>query len=73
MNPRYYFHGDAAEHDPSLFFCSACDLFQPRDHFTGACGSRWRFDRALECWPVRAARFRRPADAVNLFAEGVAA
>jgi len=30
---RYYVHGDRHEARPALYYCRACDLFQPAQHF----------------------------------------
>ena len=45
---RHYIHGDQLEGDPSLFYCSACDVFFPEDHFFSQeekCCNHWdRYD-----------------------------
>lgn len=75
---RYYLHGDRDEDDPTLFFCAQCDVFAEASHFADPQQRHddthgERYLSLLGRWNQRSpdsrSAWRRPVDAVNLFAQ----
>lgn len=75
---RQYVHGDIAEDDPKLAYCSKCDLFVPFEHFDEPHPSKLdsnyeRYLRSKQSF-AKAKRlgntkgFSRPTSPPNLFA-----
>jgi uncharacterized protein YozE (UPF0346 family) len=75
MPIRYYVHGDAHESSPEKYYCAFCDLFESREHFSGASHTgdhQDRYGHSLKGWnelnKKRPEKYQRPATAENLFA-----
>ena len=71
---RHYIHGDQMEGDPSLFYCTKCDVFWPEEHFfsnSEKCCDHWpRYDRAMKMLgnsPKKHIDFGRRIDSPNVF------
>jgi hypothetical protein len=73
---RYYLHGDRHEVKPKQYYCAACDLFAPLEHFykTGDCHCKDHYQRYLksqDTWKTVYAsnpNYYRPKGAVSHFA-----
>jgi hypothetical protein len=75
---RYYLHGDQSELNPSQYYCMLCDTFEVASHSQGVHGTPstlTRFVQTLVYWTdnrhAALSNYRRPDDAVNLFANEV--
>lgn len=74
IKEMHYIHGDQLEGDPSLFYCSACDVFFPEDHFFGQgekCCNHWnKYDRAIKMLgnsEKKHKEFGRSINSINVF------
>jgi len=72
---RYYVHGDSIETDPEKYYCSGCDLFGKKEHFSGECrieDQLERYSRSIVSWKQlhmsTSGKYIRPAGCFNLFA-----
>jgi len=73
-NKRYYLHGDRSEENPELYFCHACDVFLPAEHFQAPCRrckdhmARYRYSvKALDNEIKIGSGYTRPPGSYNLF------
>jgi hypothetical protein len=70
---RYYLHGDEKENEPGIYYCRACDYFEPKKHFYEECTEKnhfERFQRTLKIWKQikkSGTQYTRPTNANNIF------
>jgi hypothetical protein len=74
LKERHYIHGDQLEGNPSLFYCSACDVFFFEEHFLNQadkCCNHWnRYDNAIKMLGKSSQKprnFTRPMNSINIF------
>ena len=70
---RYFVHGDRVDLSKDEYFCAACDVFVPRDHFDSChCKDHFaRYERSLASFKnlvKHGSNYTRPVRPENLFA-----
>lgn len=75
---RFYVHGDEHEENTGEYYCASCDSFEPKKHFyenhnsanAKRLDSHEKYKQSLKNWhrisKNKPARFRRPANPVNI-------